>query len=86
MLLEELHLGCLRSRSSVSCSDIKSALPANHGKVICCRADEVGIFSKDYDDQHFVLEPGDGNLLGSFRLCSPSEGRVIMAQVKPNTV
>lgn len=67
---------------------IKSTSPANHGKVIFCRAaaDEVGIYRKDYDDQHFVLESGCGDFLGNFRLYAPSARRVITAQAKPNTV
>ncbi|KGO75780.1 hypothetical protein PITC_033640 [Penicillium italicum] len=66
---------------------IKSTYKANDGKVIFCRAaeGEVGIFRKDHHDQHFVLEPGDGDFLGSFRLYAPSAGMVITAQPKPNT-
>jgi len=67
---------------------VKSTNPQNHGKVIFCRAAEgqVGIFTKDYADQHFILEPGEGEYLGSFRIYAPSTNRVITAQPTPNTV
>ncbi|PWY90294.1 hypothetical protein BO94DRAFT_545053 [Aspergillus sclerotioniger CBS 115572] len=67
---------------------IRSTYNRNNNKVIFCRAGayEVGLYRTDYEDQHFRLDPGEGEFRGLFRLLAPATNRVITSNGRSNGV
>ncbi|PYI02788.1 hypothetical protein BO78DRAFT_400309 [Aspergillus sclerotiicarbonarius CBS 121057] len=67
---------------------IRSTYNRNNNKVIFCREEayDVGLYRTDYADQHFRLDPGEGEFRGLFRLLAPATNRVITSNGRSNGV